>query len=221
MPLQNRVTPFGEIVAEPWRGGLTGNRGCLHRADGTLGTARWRHKAWVSCLTEFRGRWRPPMPPLDARSKWTALFFWDEAVALTAGHRPCGQCRYKAHVAFREAWVRAGLVGQRAAEIDRVLHSSRVTPTRQQVTHEAPAAALPNGAFAIRARAPSVPLLAWRGRFLSLSQGHGGYADAGPMQGWVTVLTPRPILAVLAAGYTVAPAGVPTARRPLSGSRSP
>lgn len=30
MPLQNRVTPFGEIVAVSARGLLTGNRGIIH-----------------------------------------------------------------------------------------------------------------------------------------------------------------------------------------------
>ena len=30
MPLQNRVTPWGEIVADPARGLFTGNRGILH-----------------------------------------------------------------------------------------------------------------------------------------------------------------------------------------------
>ena len=30
MPLQNRVTPFGEIIATPARGMFTGNRGIIH-----------------------------------------------------------------------------------------------------------------------------------------------------------------------------------------------
>ena len=30
MPLQNRVTPFGDIVADPHRGLFTGNRGIIH-----------------------------------------------------------------------------------------------------------------------------------------------------------------------------------------------
>ncbi len=30
MPLQNRVTPFGDIVATPHRGLFTGNRGIIH-----------------------------------------------------------------------------------------------------------------------------------------------------------------------------------------------
>ena len=30
MPLQNRVTPAGEIIATPARGLFTGNRGIIH-----------------------------------------------------------------------------------------------------------------------------------------------------------------------------------------------
>ena len=33
MPLQNRVTPLGELVADPARGLVYGNRGCLHDAE--------------------------------------------------------------------------------------------------------------------------------------------------------------------------------------------
>ena len=36
MPRQNRVTPFGDIVAVPARGTLMGNRGCLHDASGRI-----------------------------------------------------------------------------------------------------------------------------------------------------------------------------------------
>ena len=93
MPLQNRVTPFGEITAQPWRGALMGNRGILHDAQGRLGTARWRHNNWVCCVTEFRGRHRAPMPPPGSPTRYTALFFRDEACALAAGHRPCAECR--------------------------------------------------------------------------------------------------------------------------------
>ena len=92
-PLQNRVNPAGEIVADPARGLLMGNRGCLHRADRTLGTARWRSKLWICCVLEWRGVRRDPMPP----GRWTALFFLDEATALAAGHRPCGYCRRPAY----------------------------------------------------------------------------------------------------------------------------
>ena len=36
MPRQNRVAPFGDIVAVPARGTLMGNRGCLHDASGRI-----------------------------------------------------------------------------------------------------------------------------------------------------------------------------------------
>ena len=48
MPLQNRVTPFGEIVASEARGTLMGNRGCLHDAHRTIGGRRWTTRAWTS-----------------------------------------------------------------------------------------------------------------------------------------------------------------------------
>ena len=50
MPLQNRVTPCGEIVADPSRGLLMGNRGCLHGQGRTLGVSRWRSKLWILSL---------------------------------------------------------------------------------------------------------------------------------------------------------------------------
>jgi hypothetical protein len=65
MPLRNRVTPFGEIVAVAARGALTGNRGILHDpATKTLTRRRWTTKAWIACN---RLRRRPPslllLPP--------------------------------------------------------------------------------------------------------------------------------------------------------------
>ena len=40
MPLQNRVTPLGELIADPARGLVYGNRGCLHDDDGSGFAAR-------------------------------------------------------------------------------------------------------------------------------------------------------------------------------------
>jgi hypothetical protein len=77
MPLQNRVTPSGEIVTDPSRGLLMGNRGCLHGQGATLGVSRWRSKLWICCLLSYKGVQRDPMPP----GRWTALFFLDEATA--------------------------------------------------------------------------------------------------------------------------------------------
>src|SRR5215467_5512772 len=95
-PLQNRVLPTGEIVADPGRGMLMGNRGCIHNPDRTLGVTRWRTKMWICCVLEWRDWKRDVMPP----GRWTALFFLDEATALSAGHRPCGYCRRDDHLWF-------------------------------------------------------------------------------------------------------------------------
>ena len=198
MPLQNRVTPFGDIVSAPWRGGFTGNRGCLHDATGNLGAARWRTHAWVCCQLSFRDRWRAPMPP----GRWTALFFWDEAVALAAGHRPCGECRFRDHQCFKSAWSAAGLPGQSAREIDKRLHPARVDRTRRQIRHSAVFSGLPDGAFFNRPESPEIPELKWRSRAWAWSP--AGYRQTSTSPGTVIVLTPAPVCQVLAAGYVPA-----------------
>lgn len=201
MPLQNRVTPFGEITAAPWRGGLMGNRGCLHDAEGRLGVSRWRTRNWIACRLAFRGRHRAPMPP----GCYTALFFWDEAAAFAAGHRPCAECRRADYNRFMAAWRAAGLPGgpgQGGAPVaDRHLHGLRVTRTRRQIRFEARAAELPDGAFVVSPAAEHMALLLWQGRLWHLSLADARYYAAGPAPARVTVLTPRPIVEVLASGY--------------------
>ena len=54
MALRNRVTPFSELVADPARGLVYGNRGCLHNADGEI-MRRYGVKRWISCRLEFKG----------------------------------------------------------------------------------------------------------------------------------------------------------------------
>ena len=66
-----------------------------------LGKARWRHRNWVTCLLDFKGRRRDVMSP----RRYTELFFLDEAVALAAGHRPCAECRRDRYRAFLAAWT--------------------------------------------------------------------------------------------------------------------
>src|SRR5271165_1152863 len=99
MPRQNRVTPFGEIVAVPERGTFMGNRGNLHNAEGHI-KRTWQVKRWLVCLLEFKGRKRTVMRP----GFYTELFFLDEATALAAGHRPCAECRRERYNDFRKAW---------------------------------------------------------------------------------------------------------------------
>ncbi len=197
MPLQNRVLPSQEIVAEPARGLLMGNRGCLHGMGRALGTSRWRSKLWICCVLRWGDVRRDPMPP----GRWTALFFLDEATALAAGHRPCGYCRRPDYRAFTAAWQGAHQLPDRpkAYEMDARLHAERVeSRTRRQVTHPARAGDLPDGV-----------ILAHRGRTGLLLAGHllpwslDGYRPAEPLHPaeQVAVLTPPATAATLAAGY--------------------
>ena len=102
MPLQNRVTPEGEIIATPARGLMMGNRGGrLHRPDKTLTARRWTSRAWIACRLEFNNRHRRVMSP----NSYTELFFLDEATALAAGHRPCFECRRQDFMAFAQIWA--------------------------------------------------------------------------------------------------------------------
>jgi hypothetical protein len=195
-PLQNRVLPTGEIVADPARGTLMGNRGCIHHPDRTLGVTRWRSKMWISCVLDWRGRRRDVMPP----GRWTALFFLDEATALAAGHRPCGYCRREDFLAYAEAWRQAAGLGQRlrAGEMDTVLHAERVdSRSRRQRTRPAQAGQLPDGAMI---RHDGVIGLVAGGRMLPWSV-TGYLAPVRLPSAAVELLTPPASVAALAAGY--------------------
>jgi hypothetical protein len=198
VPLQNRVTPTGEIVADPARGLLMGNRGCLHGPDRRLGVARWRSKLWICCVLAWKDVRRDPMP----QGRWTALFFLDEATALAAGHRPCAYCRRADFNAFAEAWRGAqGLAERpRAGEIDSRLHAERVDPrTRRQRTRPAKAGELPDGVM-VRAGDGGPGLLAG-GAVLPWT--FAGYRAPVPLPPAtpVELLTPPATVAAIAAGY--------------------
>ncbi len=197
-PLQNRVTPTGEIVSHPSRGLLMGNRGCIHDDGRTLGVSRWRTKMWISCVLVWRDVRRDVMPP----GRWTALFFLDEATALSAGHRPCGYCRRADHRAFGEFWrVAQGLAERpRAAEMDVELHAERVDRrTRRQVTRPARLGTLPDGVM-VR-HGDGGPALLAGGRLLPWSFEGYGAGTAVAADTTVELLTPPKIVGVIAAGY--------------------
>jgi hypothetical protein len=124
MPLQNRVTPTGEIIATAHRGLFVGNRGIIHDpATKTLLRKRWSCPAWLICVLAFRGRRREVM----AGRSWTELFFLDEATAFAAGHRPCFFCRREDASCFRAAWEQGnGVKELHAPEMDAVLHRERL-----------------------------------------------------------------------------------------------
>jgi len=207
MPLQNRVTPSGNIVATPQRGLFTGNRGIIHDpATRTLLKRRWTNPAWIVCVCEFRGRRRDVM----ATRSWTELFFLDEATALAAGHRPCFYCRRAAAEAFRAAWQRGnGVARDSAKEIDATLHRERLDGRAKRL-HALPGAveSLPDGAM-VQARASDADsaeashdqtssYLMSQGRALLWS--FDGYRAVDTPRD-VFLLTPPSTLRALVAGY--------------------
>ncbi len=194
MPLRNRVTPMGELIAVPERGLLYGNRGCLHDAHGEI-RRRWAVKRWIACRLQFRGWHRMP---LMQPGRFTELFFLDEATAFAAGHRPCALCRRADYDRFTAVWgqLHPGVRG--ADAVDAVLHGERVSAGGSRVLHEAGVDGLPDGVFVLRDGAPWVvvgaQLLRWT---------PGGYADRVPRPARETavVVTPRSLVAVLASGW--------------------
>ena len=193
MPLQNRVTPWGEIIATPDRGMFTGNRGIIHDPASRTLTRRWASPAWLTCLCEFRGRRRQVM---GGRS-WTELFFLDEATAFAAGHRPCFFCRRDDANRFRAAWQAGNGVGPvLAPEIDAVLHRERLQGGRKRLhALPMPLSKLPDGAMV---QGGNESFLFARGRALRWST--AGY-DAAPAPADALLLTPPSTLRAFVAGY--------------------
>lgn len=194
MALQNRVTPFGELLAVPARGLFMGNRGGrLHDDDHRLASRRWTSKAWICCRLSFNDRHRT----VWGRG-YTELFFLDEVTALAAGHRPCFECRRQDAIAFARYWARGGAERARAAEMDRVLHAERLAGRAKRIHRPRK---LPDGAVVILADAPQ-SAFAVRGDAL-LRWTPAGYAGARKRAdaSIAGLLTPPGIVAVLAAGY--------------------
>ena len=195
MPLQNRVTPLGDIVADPHRGLFTGNRGIIHDpATKMLLRKRWSSPAWLTCVCEFRGRRREVM---GGRS-WTELFFLDEATALAAGHRPCFYCRRDDANRFRACWERGnGVAGLLAKDIDAVLHRERLDRGGKRLHPlPMPIERLPDGAMA---QAGEGSYLIVGGKPLRWS--FAGYRHADAPIGEALLITPPSTLRALAAGF--------------------
>lgn len=196
MPLQNRVTPYGEIIATPEKGMFMGNRGCLHDADRRLVRTRESRKAWVTCSLDWKGRKRVLMTP----GNYTELFFLDEATALAAGHRPCAECRSDRFRAFMKAWA-VGVLGDSSVrllvkDVDPVMQCGRLNNGRQRRT-SGDAGQLPDGAMLAL---DGDPWLKWRGHLHRWTP--GAYVERRPVAGGdVEVLTPECILRVIGAGY--------------------
>ena len=195
MPLQNRVTPSGDIISTPHRGLFTGNRGIIHDpATKTLLNKRWSNPAWLTCVREFRGRRRDVM---GGRS-WTELFFLDEATAFAAGHRPCFYCRRDDANRFRAAWQEGNGVGSvLAPEIDAVLHRERLDRGGKRLHPlPMPIEQLPDG---VMVQAGAESYLIARGRALQWS--FAGYRTVRSLVQDAMLLTPPSTVRAFAAGY--------------------
>jgi hypothetical protein len=187
VPQRNRVNPYGEIVASTLRGAWMGNRGCIHRGHDIV--RPWVTKRWITCALEFKGWVAPKWVP----GRWTALFFYDEALALAAGHRPCALCRRAEYKRYQQA------VGVFNAEaIDAQLHVERLNGKRK-LTHAMSWRNVPVGAYVEVEGLPHVVradrLQPWSPLF--------GYGNdrVRPIAGDAVVLTPPLSIRAIASGY--------------------
>jgi hypothetical protein len=196
MPLQNRVSPLGELFASSVRGTMMGNRGGrIHDGNRTLSSRRWASRQWICCVLDFNDRHRKVWG-----HSYTELFFLDEVTAFAAGHRPCFECRHTDAMNF------ARLFGKdksrvRAAEMDRILHAERLDGKTKRV-HRLRISELPDGAFIVLDEKPfalkSERLLRW-----TPSGYRAGKSQSLPRSSAATVdvLTPPAVLRVLQKGY--------------------
>ena len=178
MALQNRVDPWGRLLAVAVRGTMMGNRGGkFHRDDKTLGKRRWASTHWICCELHYKSAHREAMG-----QGYTSLFFLDEVTALAAGHRPCFYCR--------RAEAKAFLQNCHVDEFDRQLHLERLDKTHRHI--EAPIdgvmAEHEGAAYAIKAG----HMLLWS---------FDRYQKAIPLVPHAKLLTPPSIVAILASGY--------------------
>jgi hypothetical protein len=197
MTLQNRVDPQGNIIATKARGAWLGNRGQLHGTTKTI-LRPFKHKAWIICVLQFKGRHRQIMAP----NLWTELFFLDEATAFAAGHRPCFECRREDANKFKAAWLKGnpeyGFNSKTSiGQIDDITHAERIDGEKNKVTFTASAPALPDGTFVFVDNEPYL---------LVDNQIHHwtpfGYDRTLPAPiGEVNVLTPKSTVQAFKAGY--------------------
>lgn len=201
MPRRNRVDPYGDLHAVAARGLFTGNRGCV--VDDHEQVVRHHGSAlWIVCLTRFRDwRW-----PLARPRRWTPLFFLDDAVALAAGHRPCGFCRRDDYRAYRDAVGRAwGSGTPLAKDLDAALQQERLRTgrgllrARDRKCWRTTWAQVPDGAVTCGTDGSSLLVLGPR----LLCFDFNGWQEAGPRprRGDALLLTPPTSVAALAHGF--------------------
>jgi hypothetical protein len=196
MPLQNRVDPWGNIIATTARGTLLGNRGILHNRKKKIVKA-YQHQSWVTCRLKFKHRKRKLMSP----NNYTELFFLDEATAFAAGHRPCCECRRERYLEFKDYWVRANLNKQanevNVSVINRLMHKDRMNKGVKTI-HRANIKELPNGT--IFSHKNFAYLIFKTKKYLWSFEGYSCVKSVD-MPEEVDVLTPKSIVNVLRLGF--------------------
>ncbi len=195
MPLRNRVTPLGDLVADPARGLVYGNRGCLHDDAGRI-RRRYATRRWIACRLAFRG-WR--RTKLLQPGRFTELFFLDEATAFAAGHRPCALCRREDYVRFGELWRGLHPGDSGADAVDGRLHAERVDPgTKGRRLHAAHLDELPDGSFVLEEGEAHLVLGESLLRWMPAGYRERRARHGGP----TTLITPPSLVEVLRQGWT-------------------
>ena len=193
MTLQNRVNPLGELIADPARGLVYGNRGCLHDAGGRI-RRDFAVRRWIACRLEFRGWQRgPKMQP----GRFTELFFLDDATALAAGHRPCALCRREDYNRLLAVWGRLHPGDHGADEIDLRLHDQRLDGHERRL-HAAAYDELPDGAYVM---VEGAPWLVWGDGLLRWSASGYHRRASRPRRGRAQLLTPPSLVELLRDGW--------------------
>lgn len=198
MPLPNGVDPSGVIQPTCPLAGWMGNRGVLHDEHRQLRRA-WERKQWITCLLSYQGiRRHPLMKP----GSYTELFFLDEATALSAAHRPCGQCRKTQLGLFKDCWLRGNKrsPSTRLAEIDNALHVERMARGQGDEWSRA-LCVLPAGVLVVWEGASHL----WAGGTVRAwtPTGYGSSAPVVDDAAVVQLCTPPSIVKAIAAGYPV------------------
>jgi hypothetical protein len=196
--LQNRVNPMGELFRTEARGTMMGNRGVIHDVNQDIVRA-FKHKAWITCALQFKGRSRKVMSP----NRWTELFFLDEATAFAAGHRPCCECRKENFNRFKLCWLKGnpqyGFQSKVSIkEIDTIIHEERIGKDCAKITYEDLVQGLPDGTFVLLDGDPF--LLVKNFIYLWSPSGYAAGIPA-PGTGVMKILTPRSIVNAFRAGY--------------------
>jgi hypothetical protein len=200
MPLQNRVNPFGALIATPERGAWTGNRGVIHNAEKQI-IKHHAVKYWITCVLDYKGMRRTVM----SKKKWTELFFLDEATAFAAGHRPCGFCRHPDFKKFKKLWIAANGAQYNVTDqtkmdiIDGYIHQERLNKEGTHTRFKAVLNSLPTGVFI--ALENEKACLWYKGRLFEWSfSGYGEVFNFSENQE-VEVLTPYSYVNVFRMGY--------------------